>query len=305
MSDDVRRPDDGAPATPPAGPGPAQAPRQADPEATAPMPRPADSEATAQIPRPGDPEATAPVPRPGVGATAPMAGTPAPDSTAVLPPIVGRAGVPPRGPVPVEEYAEPEPEPDRSGRWAVILAAVAAVVVLLSALGVWWALTSEKDSGKPGLPVASGSPTAGPTPSESPPPSPSPSPSQPATSGPANAVVMPDVIGADEQTARLKIQQAGLVPVVVHESRSDQPGGRVFETVPAAGSSVLRGNRVEVHVAVRPSPTKTVPSVLGQTVREAAAHLTEEGIRQEPAPGSAQDSGEVILTAKRNLTPNG
>src|SRR4029078_3748873 len=69
-------------------------------------------------------------------------------------------------------------------------------------------------------------------------------------------VIVPDVSGFDEATARAELESAGLVPgeVVLRASRP-VPAGSVIRTVPAAGDSVAAGTSLRLIVSEGPSPS--------------------------------------------------
>jgi hypothetical protein len=66
---------------------------------------------------------------------------------------------------------------------------------------------------------------------------------------------VPNLYGVDSATARRRLVHAGLVVGAVVEEASDRRPGSILRTIPAAGTSVAAGSRVDL-VMVRPSPVR-------------------------------------------------
>lgn len=61
---------------------------------------------------------------------------------------------------------------------------------------------------------------------------------------PADAIVVPDLIGVEEGAARTSLATAGFVVGTTEFRPSKSPAGTVLTTLPAAGASVARGTSV-------------------------------------------------------------
>lgn len=75
------------------------------------------------------------------------------------------------------------------------------------------------------------------------------------TSTTPDTVTLPDLLDADADEAVARLRDAGLVPELVRRCPGDAPTctgalerpGRVWEQIPAAGATVLGGDRVQLH----------------------------------------------------------
>ncbi len=109
-------------------------------------------------------------------------------------------------------------------------------------------------------------------------------------------VTVPSVVGDPEQTARVKLSQAGLQVEVVREPSDSAPEDEVIAQDPAAGREVPQDSTVTLNVSTGPEAVQ-VPDLRGKTLDEARALLAdldlEVGqITRTDAPDVAED--EVI-----------
>jgi eukaryotic-like serine/threonine-protein kinase len=125
-------------------------------------------------------------------------------------------------------------------------------------------------------------------------------------------VTVPDVVGADRDSARSTLDDRGLL-VSSDEVDSDKPAGQVVGQTPAAGTEVEKGSRVTIQVSKGPQSV-AVPDVVGQTENDAQGtirdgelnvqvrqrttdNMDEDGIvlDQRPAPGSKLKKGRTVV----------
>ena len=109
---------------------------------------------------------------------------------------------------------------------------------------------------------------------------------------------MPDVVGKLRDDAERILIAAGFRSQFV-ESDSDQPPGTVLGSLPAAGTRVPKTDK-RAALTIARIPTRTVPSVAGMDVFQAANALTGVDLKLAAAP-KMQDSdtvpqGQVIGT---------
>ena len=90
-------------------------------------------------------------------------------------------------------------------------------------------------------------------------------------------VLVPDVAGYNEATARLLIQSAGLT-ATIETAQTAAAKGVVVNSRPPAGSALNPGRPVVLVVSAG-APTITVPTVLGLTLEEARAKIDSVGLR--------------------------
>lgn len=111
-----------------------------------------------------------------------------------------------------------------------------------------------------------------------------------------NAIVVPDVIGLDEEEATQRINEAGFtVDEVTESSKTSRGYGEVISTSPKEGTKVdPAGDGVKIVVS-----TKTeVPALFGKTVAE-ARRLVEDAHLNFEAPSDASDSDRIIYQSLR------
>jgi eukaryotic-like serine/threonine-protein kinase len=109
----------------------------------------------------------------------------------------------------------------------------------------------------------------------------------------ANTVVVPDVVGLDDQAALAELSNAGLSGAEVQRD-STEPQGKVLSQSPAAGKRVGRGSQVTIFAS---TGAITVPDVTGQDRKSAVTALKRAGftvaVTEENTTDPAQD-GRVI-----------
>ena len=109
----------------------------------------------------------------------------------------------------------------------------------------------------------------------------------------SETVAVPYVVGIQENQAVNLIQNAELVPRVRRVSNSDVPEGTVFAQNPTEGTRVDKQTVVLIDVSSG-KPEVTIPSVVGQTVEDAVAELTQAGLdAQVVEVNSEKDVGTV------------
>jgi beta-lactam-binding protein with PASTA domain/predicted Ser/Thr protein kinase len=109
----------------------------------------------------------------------------------------------------------------------------------------------------------------------------------------ANTVVVPDVVGLDDQAALAELSNAGLSGAEVQRD-STEPQGKVLSQSPAAGKRVGRGSQVTIFAS---TGAITVPDVTGQDRKSAVTALKRAGftvaVTEENTTDPPQD-GRVI-----------
>lgn len=111
------------------------------------------------------------------------------------------------------------------------------------------------------------------------------------SSGPA-AVSVPALINISQAAATQQLTDLGLQTSVVQASSTVYRKGRVSAQDPAAGTSVQKGDTVQITVSTGPPPV-AVPDVVGKTQASAEAALSNKGLRDTvqtvPVLDPAQD----------------
>jgi serine/threonine-protein kinase len=118
-------------------------------------------------------------------------------------------------------------------------------------------------------------------------------------------VAVPDVTGQPQADAQSTLRAAGLVAVAAQVD-STQPKGTVVKQLPAAGTRVAKGSKVQLDVSkgpptTTPGPTNptpgqvTVPNVVGQDQTTAQRRLQRAGLRSSVAyVASSRPAGTVV-----------
>ncbi len=109
-------------------------------------------------------------------------------------------------------------------------------------------------------------------------------------------VTIPDESGKDPTTAANDLGKLLLKTTTAFEASDSTAAGLVTRTIPAAGSQVPKGSTVTIFVSTGPAQV-AVPSVIGQTLAQATATLTQAGFKISSSTGSTTDStqnGRVI-----------
>ncbi len=105
----------------------------------------------------------------------------------------------------------------------------------------------------------------------------------------ANTVLVPSVVGMDDQAALAALQNAGLAGVEVQRD-STEPQGKVLSQSPSAGQSVARGSQVTIFAS---TGAITVPDVVGQDRRTAVTALKKAGFVVSVTEQSTSDPADV------------
>jgi beta-lactam-binding protein with PASTA domain len=194
-----------------------------------------------------------------------------------------------------------EPSPDRElWPWLVVL----LVLVLAGLAAVWYAT---RDSG-------SATPQTVQTTVAAAPASPKPQKQQPTTTA-VQQVVVPDIVGQQQEDAVGTLEAQGLGAGVA-EVPSTQEKGLVVAQAPRGGEKVDKGSSVAVNVSKGPNKPEpvaaTVPDVVGRPVDSAAATIKDAGLHpsvkhvpsteaegtvvsQSPSAGSSAQQGAGVL----------
>jgi serine/threonine-protein kinase len=90
-------------------------------------------------------------------------------------------------------------------------------------------------------------------------------------------VAVPDVRLVQKDLAVLKIQQAGLKPLVVKAADDNVSAGQVIDENPGGGAKVGKGSTVTLRVSTG-KPKVQVPDVRGRTVTDAITALVQTGL---------------------------
>ena len=124
------------------------------------------------------------------------------------------------------------------------------------------------------------------------------------------SVEVPEVKGAMIHDAEYKLDELGLVTVVVDSAYiRQQPAGIVLEQKPVAGSRVKMGREIYLTINQKQSPTNTIPDIAGNcSRREAEARLRALGFKIGPmefVPGAPdwvvalKVNGREVYTGER------
>ena len=105
----------------------------------------------------------------------------------------------------------------------------------------------------------------------------------------ANTVLVPSVVGMDDQAALAALQNAGLAGVEVQRD-STEPQGKVLSQSPSAGQSVARGSQVTIFAS---TGAITVPDVVGQDRKTAVTALKKAGFVVSVTEQSTSDPADV------------
>lgn len=91
-------------------------------------------------------------------------------------------------------------------------------------------------------------------------------------------IPVPDVVGLNEDDARKRLQDLGLVVMEPHEQVSEKYAeGTVIQQMPYEGATVKEGRRIYLTVSAG-KETALLPDVVGMTTREARLNLMRLGL---------------------------
>ena len=109
----------------------------------------------------------------------------------------------------------------------------------------------------------------------------------------AETIAVPYVVGLQQAQAVNLITEKNLVPRVRRVSNSDVEEGFVFAQNPTEGTRVDKDTVILIDVSSG-KPEVTIPSVVGQTVEDAVAELTQAGLNAQVVEvNSDKDDGTV------------
>jgi hypothetical protein len=241
-----------------------------DPFAEPDEPEPAEPGSSGERPGGSRADETAADVGPGSGGGDETAAFPRPDDTAVVPPgdqtamlppsqerWSGRAGVPPGG---VREGTPPDWEErdlGQQGHWwlPIVIGLVALLLLGVLGFGIWLAARNSKDQPATPATPATTAPVAPTSAATSSVPKTTPPRPTPAATTPAVSVVVPDLAGLDEATARAILEDLRLAAQTQTRESDTVRAGRVIETDPQAGASVPPGTQIILIVATAPPTT--------------------------------------------------
>lgn len=103
-------------------------------------------------------------------------------------------------------------------------------------------------------------------------------------------VTTKNVVGLDPMTAESRLTAIGL------SSKRIGSGNKVVKQVPAWGTSVDRGSTVILYTDGAAEETATVPNLVGLTMTQANAVLTNRGLNIKFVGGTTQQTGTVVAT---------
>jgi serine/threonine-protein kinase len=109
-------------------------------------------------------------------------------------------------------------------------------------------------------------------------------------------VAVPYVVGLQETQAVNLITEKELVPRIRRAANSDVPEGTVFAQNPTEGTRVDKETVILIDVSSG-KPEVTIPSVVGQTVEDAVAELTQAGLDAQVVEVNS-DREEGTVTAQ-------
>jgi serine/threonine-protein kinase len=105
----------------------------------------------------------------------------------------------------------------------------------------------------------------------------------------ANTVVVPNVVGLDDQAALATLSNAGLSGTEVQRD-STEPQGKVLSQSPGAGKRVARGSQVTIFAS---TGVITVPDVTGQDRKTAVTALKKAGFTVAVTEQETTDSAQI------------
>jgi eukaryotic-like serine/threonine-protein kinase len=105
----------------------------------------------------------------------------------------------------------------------------------------------------------------------------------------ANTVLVPSVVGLDDQAALNALSNAGLSGTEVQKD-STEPQGKVLSQSPGAGKRVARGAQVTIFAS---TGAITVPDVTGQLRKTAVSALKKAGFTPAITEQTTSDPNEV------------
>ncbi|MER6537496.1 Stk1 family PASTA domain-containing Ser/Thr kinase [Streptomyces sp900105755] len=122
---------------------------------------------------------------------------------------------------------------------------------------------------------------------------------------PDKVTIPSDIAGKSCDDAKNELQSLGLVPTCADTPVTDPTqDGKVVSTNPAVGQQVQKNTPVTINVGKTQQQT-AVPSVFGQTVKQARQTLQGAGFTQVQINGDSSDNAIVISQDPQANTPEG
>lgn len=91
-------------------------------------------------------------------------------------------------------------------------------------------------------------------------------------------IVMPDIVGVEEDDAKRRFTDLGLQVADVHEQAStDVPAGHVIQQMPYAGATVKEGRRIYLTISSG-QEVVDMPNMVGMSLREAQLTIRRLGL---------------------------
>lgn len=119
----------------------------------------------------------------------------------------------------------------------------------------------------------------------------------------SESIIVPDVKGVSEDSARTELRKLGLQVPEPHEQFSDHlPAGVVISQMPFKGSTVKEGRRIHLTVS-RGIEEMKMPDIRGMTTREARLNLMRIGIALGDIAKEKNDSIAEDLVINQSIQP--
>lgn len=117
----------------------------------------------------------------------------------------------------------------------------------------------------------------------------------PTTTQPAGPATVPDVVGLTQAQATRALHDAGLRPSIQFVPSQQDPEGTVVAQARAAGTTLRRGESVQVNISVGPDqvPLVQVPNVVGSSEQDARNRLQAAGFRVQVLREPTEDASRV------------
>jgi len=131
---------------------------------------------------------------------------------------------------------------------------------------------------------------------------------QTTTQPPAQATV-PDVVGLTQAQATRALHEVGLKPSLQFVPSQQDPVGSVVAQARQPGTTLRRGESVQVNISVGPDqvPLVAVPDVVGQREQDARSQLTSAGFRVQVLKEATDDPSKVgvVVDQQPERSPEG
>lgn len=132
--------------------------------------------------------------------------------------------------------------------------------------------------------------------------------SQTTTQPPAQAT-LPDVVGLTQAQATRALHDVGLKPSLQFVPSQQDPVGTVVAQARRAGTTLSRGESVQINISVGPDqvPLTPVPDIVGQPEQEARSQLSSAGFRVQVLREAIDDPTQngVVVDRQPERAPEG